>query len=133
MTAIRESPESGARILLADDDPHVRRLFAGQLRSAGYRVIEAQSGLEALSLLRGLPFQLLVLDLDLKLPDIDGFEVLKIVRSEFPRLQILALSSYLQGALLKAAECFGARLALDKTLAPRLLVETTRKLLGERN
>jgi hypothetical protein len=43
------------------------------------------------------------------------------------------ISGYLEGALLKAAECLGASLSLDKANAPRLLVETTRKLLGDTN
>lgn len=75
----------------------------------------------------------LVADVDLKMPDIDGFEVLKIVRSEFPHFEVLVISGYLEGALLKAAECLGASLSLDKANAPRLLVETTRKLLGDTN
>jgi DNA-binding NarL/FixJ family response regulator len=67
------------------------------------------------------------------MPDVDGFDVLKIVRSEFSHLQVLVISGYLHGALLEAAECLGARLTLDKASAPRLLVETTRKLLGDAN
>ena len=128
---ISKTPDSVPRILVADDDPQVCGLFARQLRSAGYRVSEAHSGAQALSLLRNAPFQLLVLDL--KMPDMDGFDVLKIVRSEFSHLQVLVISGYLHGALLEAAECLGARLTLDKASAPGLLVETTRKLLGDAN
>jgi len=122
VTGIGEYRGSRTRILLADDDPQVRELFAGKLRSAGYRVSEAQSGAEALSLLRGSSFA-----------EIDGLEVLKIVRTEFPRLRVLAISGCLPGVLLKAAESFGARLALDKSLASQLLVESTRKVLRGRN
>ena len=128
MAAIQESPNRGIQILVADDEPAVRGLFAKQLRSAGYCVSEAESGLEALRLLREISFQLLVLDLEM--PEIDGFEVLKIVRAEFPGLQVLVISGYLEGVLLKAAECFGAVLTLEKTSAPRFLVEAARKLLG---
>jgi len=131
MMAIRKSLHRVARILVADDEPEICKLFAGQLRSAGYSVSEAQSGAEALRLLRGNAFDLLVLDLDM--PDIDGFEVLKIVRSEFPHLQVLVVSGYLEGSLLQAAECLGARLTLEKTSASRLLVKTARKLLGDTN
>jgi CheY-like chemotaxis protein len=129
VVAIGKALHSAARILVADDDPQVCKLFTRQLRSAGYGVSQAQSGVEALKLLRGNSFQLLVLDL--KMPDIDGFQVLKITRSEFPHLQVLAVSGYMEGVLLEAAECLGARLTMEKNGAPDLLVKTARKLLGD--
>jgi DNA-binding NarL/FixJ family response regulator len=76
-------------------------------------------------------FRLLVLDLDMPDDGTDGFEILKMVRTELPHLQVLVISGYLRGALLEAAECLGARLSLYKDSAPRLLLESTRKLLGE--
>jgi len=129
--AVRESTVRISRILVADDDPLVRKLFAKKLRSAGYSVSEAKSGPEALSLLRRMHFRLLVLDLDMPDDGTDGFEILKFVRTELPHLQVLVISGYLRGALLEAAECLGARLSLYKDSAPRLLLESTRRLLGE--
>jgi CheY-like chemotaxis protein len=120
---------SEVRILIADDEPQIRKLFARKLRNAGYSVSEAKTGAEALILLRGIRFRLLLLDLDM--PDTDGFEVLKTVRSEFPHVPVLVISGYMQGALLKAAECFGAVWTLEKAAAPQLLVPTVRKLLGD--
>jgi CheY-like chemotaxis protein len=120
---------AGPRILVVDDDPQVRRLFARKLRSAGYSVSEAQSGRQALDVLRGSRFDLLVLDLEM--PDTDGFEVLKSMRSEQPHLRVLVISGYMQGGLLKAAEWFGATATIDKVTALQSLVETARRLLGE--
>ena len=117
------------RILVVDDDPQVRRLFARKLRSAGYSVSEAQSGRQALVVLRGSRFDLMVLDLEM--PDTDGFEVLKSMRSEQPHLRVLVISGYMQGGLLEAAEWFGATATIDKLTAPQSLVETARRLLGE--
>jgi len=127
--AIRGASRSITRILVADGDPHVRRLFARKLRYAGYQVNAVKSGGEALRLLRAMCYRLLVLNLDM--PGIDGFDVLKAVRSELPHVQVLVVSGYRQSALLEAAEFLGARLALDKASAPRLLVETARRLLGD--
>jgi CheY-like chemotaxis protein len=129
--ATRKPSARVSRILVADDDPRTRKLFVKKLRSAGYAVSEARSGTEALSLLRGMHYRLLVLDLDM--PDSDGFEVLKTVRSDFPHLLVLVVSGYMHGVLLKAAECFGARLTLERTTATRLLVPMARKLLGDIN
>jgi CheY-like chemotaxis protein len=120
-----------SRILVAEDQPRVRKLFARKLRSAGYLVSETNSGEEALSLLRDLHARLLVLDLDI--PDTDGFQVLRTVRSNYPHLQVLVVSGYKKGALLEAAECFGARATLKLTSAPHHLVGEARKLLGDAN
>ena len=120
---------SVSRILVADDDAQVRKVFARKLRSAGYGVSEAKTGEEALTLLRAMRFRLLVLDLDM--PDIDGFQVLKMVRGEFPHIQILVVSGYLSGALLEAASYFGAARTLQKPTSPQLLVETARIMLGD--
>ena len=117
------------RVLIADDDPQVRKLFARKLRSAGYSVSEAKTGAEAVILLRGMRFRLLVLDLDM--PDTDGFGVLKTVRSEFPYVQVLVVSGYMQGVLLRAAECFGAVGTLEKPAAAQDLLEAARRVLGD--
>jgi DNA-binding NtrC family response regulator len=127
--ASRESPHADNRILVADDEQQVRKIFARMLRNAGYTVNEAKSCMETLSLLRTMRFRLIVLDLDM--PDTDGFGVLKTIRAEFPHVQALVVSGYMHGALLQAAECFGATRTLEKPAAHQFLVETVRKMLGD--
>jgi len=129
--ATRRSRSRVSRILVADDNPLVRRKFAKKLRSAGYSVSEAKSGDEALSLLRGMHYRLLVLDLDMR--GSDGFDVLKAVRANFPHLLVMVFSGYMHGILLEAAEWFGARVTLERRAAPRMLVPSARKLLGDHN
>ena len=71
------APPGGATVLLVDDDQGNRQLFGWLLREAGYRVLEAGSGDEALDLaLRGPD----IVVLDVNLPDINGFEVCKLLR-----------------------------------------------------
>src|SRR5438046_1494571 len=89
------------RILVADDNHRVRWVFARKLRSAGYSVSEAKSGAEALALLRGVHYRLLVLDLDMRASD--GFDVMKTVRADFPHVLVLVTSGYMHGILLRAA------------------------------
>jgi len=124
----RPAPGS-VRILVVDDDPQVRELFGVLLERAGYGVSQAKSGREALKSLRHNRFDILVLDLEM--PDLDGFDVLKVTRSEFKRLKVLVVSGYLDGVLLKAAECLGAAASLNKTEAPGSLVKIVRRLSGE--
>jgi len=118
---------STARILVANNEPQVRTLFARKLKLAGYAVSEAGSGRKTLDLLRGARFDVLVLDLDI--PGADSFEVLKIVRSDMPHLRVLVISA--KRELLEAAEWFGAVAAIDKVSAPDRLLTTVRLLLGD--
>ena len=123
-------PKPGSvRILVVDDDPQVRELLAVLLESAGYNVSRAESGREALESLRRDRFDVMVLDLDMS--GLDGFDVLKVTRSEFTHLQVLVVSGYLDGALLKAAECLGAAASLNKTQASGSLVKIVRRLAGD--
>jgi CheY-like chemotaxis protein len=118
---------SASRILVADNEPQVRKLFSRKLKSAGYTVSEAGSGGKTLDLLRSTRFDVLVLDLDM--PGADGFDVLKVVRSEMPHLRVLVVS--VKRELLEAAEWFGAVAAIDKVSAPERLVMTVSRLSGD--
>jgi DNA-binding response OmpR family regulator len=67
-------------ILVVDDDPEIRELAVILLRGAGYHVRQAASGIEALSEARDSSPELVLLDVNL--PDMDGWEVLRILRSD---------------------------------------------------
>jgi CheY-like chemotaxis protein len=114
-------------ILVADDDPQIRKLFTHLLTKGGYSVIAVESGRLALEVLQRQPVDLLVLDLNMPQPD--GFDLLKALRNQRPGLRILVISGYLQGALLKASEILGATASLSKMEATKSLVETVDTLL----
>jgi two-component system OmpR family response regulator len=118
---------STPRILVADNEPQVRKLFVRKLKSAGYAVSEAGSGRKTLDLLHSTRFDVLVLDLDIS--GDDSFDVLKVVRSDMPHIRVLVISA--KHELLEAAEWFGAVAAIDKVSAPDRLVMTVRLLLGD--
>ncbi len=77
-------------ILVADDDPHLREVVRYTLAQAGFEVLEARDGREALEKVRARPPNLLVLDL--MMPELDGLEVCRAVRKEHP-FPIVFLSS----------------------------------------
>lgn len=79
-----------ATILVIDDEPPIRRLLRTTLTAQPYRVVEAATGSEGLSLLRHEKPDLVILDLGL--PDLDGLEVLKRIRQQSP-VPVLILSS----------------------------------------
>jgi DNA-binding NarL/FixJ family response regulator len=60
--------------------------------------------------------------LDLSMPDLDGFDVLRAVRSKQPELKIVAVSGFLHGKMLEPAKSLGADATLDKKLAASVLV-----------
>ncbi len=75
------SPAPQQRILLAEDDPHIREILAFQLTRAGYDVIECPDGDIALSNARSRRPDLALLDV--MMPGLDGYEVCKRMRSSF--------------------------------------------------
>jgi two-component system KDP operon response regulator KdpE len=78
-------------LLVVDDEPPIRRLLRTSLGVQGYRVLEAATGRAALDLVaREAPEVVL---LDLGLPDLDGLEVIRRLRSDGNRAAIIVLSS----------------------------------------
>jgi DNA-binding response OmpR family regulator len=81
----------GSRILVADDEPHIREVVRAYLEREGYEVIEAADGETALEHGRHAGLDLLVLDV--MLPQRSGFEVLRALRSEGSSVGVLMLTA----------------------------------------
>ena len=79
------------RVLVIDDEPAIRKLLRVGLTAHGYQTIEASSGKMALELLNEQPPDLIVLDLGL--PDMQGHELLRMMRARNDRVPIVVLSS----------------------------------------
>ena len=75
---LKNSAPANATILTVDDNDALRYTLSRALRSGGYKVTEARSGAEALQLADQMPD---LITLDLNLPDIDGFEVCRRLKS----------------------------------------------------
>jgi two-component system KDP operon response regulator KdpE len=78
------------RVLVIDDEPPIRKLLRMGLGTQGYRVIEAENGQSALDHMREKP-DLVILDLGL--PDMQGLELLRTMRTRDERVPIVVLSS----------------------------------------
>jgi two-component system KDP operon response regulator KdpE len=77
-------------VLVVDDEVHIRNALRTRLSGAGYRVAETESGAEAVSLVATSDVGVVILDLGL--PDLDGAEVVKRVRT-FSQVPIVVLSA----------------------------------------
>ena len=86
-----QSPVPEATLLVVDDEPSIRELLSASLRFAGFRVLTTADGHEALDHQAGSHIDLAVLDI--MLPDMDGFEVLRRLRERAPELPVLFLTA----------------------------------------
>ena len=80
------------RILLADDDLAVRKMVARVLESAGYEVLHADSGHEALAKFRSGKPQLVLLDL--KMPDQEGWETFEAISRLNPLVPVIVITAW---------------------------------------
>ena len=93
------------RVLVVDDEPPIRKLLRMGVSTPGYDIIEAPSGKAALELIEGKP-DLIILDLGL--PDVQGLELLRIMRQRNEGVPIVVLSSRGDEAAKVEALDFGA-------------------------
>ena len=88
--AVSAGPDQG-RLLVVDDEPFLRDAVAASLRFLGFEVADAENGTEALRLARADRFDLVVLDV--MLPDVDGFEVVRRLRRDGSRVPVIFLTA----------------------------------------
>ena len=80
------------RILIVDDEELICRLLAQKLTSEGYLCVTAYNGREALSRFYKGTFSLIISDI--KMPEMDGIELLKRVRSLNPKMMVIMVTAY---------------------------------------
>ena len=81
-----------ARVLIAEDDTAVREFVSRALNHGGHEVVTADDGLEALSVLTGEPFDLLVTDI--VMPNLDGIALALKVAKDYPAMPVLLMTGY---------------------------------------
>jgi len=115
------------RILVIDDEQALRQSFTRILQKAGHDVTTAASGKEGLALASEHPFDLVYLDI--RMPDMNGLEILKVIQVKFPELPVILFTA--QPDLNSALEAlrYGAKDYLLKPLKPQALIERTELML----
>jgi DNA-binding NtrC family response regulator len=80
------------KILVVDDEEALRTVLASELEGEGYQVTTAEDGQEAINILGSNSFDLILLDI--KMPNVDGFEVLKFAKGRQPGTKIIMLTGF---------------------------------------
>jgi len=88
------------KILLVDDDRNLLRVLTYQIQQSGYDVVPVSSALEALQLLEEQSFGLVLTDL--RMPEIDGLELLRRIRGSNKKVPVIVLTAH--GSIDKAVE-----------------------------
>ncbi|MEE9165340.1 MAG: sigma-54 dependent transcriptional regulator [Nitrospinota bacterium] len=132
----KDAMERSSHILIVDDDPHIRGAISIALKEEGYLPTEAKSGEEGINLIRENTYDMAIIDL--RLPDMDGIEFLKIYKRNSPDCMAILLTAY--GSVGTAVEALkaGANDYITKPFSLEGLLLTVQqltisKILGEKN
>jgi CheY-like chemotaxis protein len=115
-------------VLIVDDEAVVLRVYGKVLRTAGFTVLAAADGDEALEILKVEPVSVMVTDL--VMPEREGLETIVAARRRWPDLKILAMSGAFDGSLLGTAIALGAQGSLLKPVTAEALVDAVRAVLA---
>lgn len=122
---------STARILIVDDDPHIRETVRLALAGAGHHVEGAADGRQALEMFgSGAGWDLVLLDQ--RLPDMSGLDVLRNLHPAAPSVPVILLTAVESVELSGAALGTGARGYLTKPISVGELRQVVADTLGPR-
>jgi CheY-like chemotaxis protein len=117
-----------ASILVVEDSDDLRRAVGEILEQAGHEVVLAESGKKAVQLCQEKTFDLVITDL--AMPDMDGLELIRSLRTSHPELPVLAMSGTFTGQFMKIATTLGAVGTLEKPFKRALCWQWWTRALG---
>lgn len=119
-----------AKILAVDDSASMRQMVSFTLKGAGFDVVEASDGVEALSKAQGNKFDLVISDVNM--PNMDGLTLVGELRKlgDFKFIPILLLTTESSMEKKKEGKAAGATGWIVKPFNPDQLLKTVNKVLG---
>jgi len=116
-------------IMTADDSASVRQMVGFTLKGAGYDIVEAVDGQDALGKLNGTSVNMLLTDLNM--PNMDGIELIKQARSnpKYKFMPIIMLTTESQASKKQEGKAAGATGWIVKPFNPGQLLATVKKVL----
>jgi CheY-like chemotaxis protein len=123
-------PVKPLRIVVIDDDPHLRSLLRATLDAAAFEVIEASDGPEARAMLDPLPALVV---LDWHLPGTAGGDILREIKQADATLPVIVLTGDARSGERALADSLGADAYLTKPFSPLQLLNTIERLVLKRS
>jgi two-component system, chemotaxis family, chemotaxis protein CheY len=119
-----------SRVLAVDDSVTMRQMVSYCLREAGYEVVEAVDGADALAKLQANKVDLVITDL--YMPHVDGIELIKRVRTlaNYRFTPILMLTTETQGGRKAEGQAAGATGWIVKPFEPQQLIKVVRRVIA---
>jgi CheY-like chemotaxis protein len=114
-------------IVVADDEPGVRSFLSKILTGAGYQVLEANNGREAVRQVEASGAELMITDL--AMPEQEGIETIRALHRARPQLKIIAISGQFAGSLLHATERLGAQASIAKPIQAEELLQVVARVM----
>ncbi len=117
-------------IMTVDDSASVRQMVSFTLKGAGYEVVEAVDGKDALTKLNSAQVQMIITDLNM--PNLDGIGLMKEVRANpsYKFVPIIMLTTESQDAKKQEGKAAGATGWIVKPFKPDQLLAVVKKVLG---
>jgi len=94
------------RVLVVDDEEVMRNLMIKILEKAGYKVATAGGGVMAKRILAEQPIDIVLTDV--KMPDVNGFDLLREIKSDYPHIAVIMMTAYADAFTIKDALLAGA-------------------------
>jgi len=115
--------EDRIRVLVVDDEEVVRLGYRRVLSSDGFNVMAAGNGLEALELMGDDRFDVVLLDM--RMPGMDGMQVLRAIKEQWPQSEVVVVTGYPSIETAKEAVKLGAYDYLAKPVVPAAVIRAT--------
>jgi len=129
-TTTREMPRGGSEtILLVDDEEMIRDLGSRILTKAGYKVIKASNGKDALEVYQTRSYEIALVILDLIMPEMSGRQCLEGLLALDPSVKVIIASGYSANGPTKDALSAGAKGFVNKPYDIRQVLEVVRGVL----
>ncbi len=128
----RKEHRGSGTILVAEDEPLVRRLVVETLERAGYRVLEAHDGGEAMTMASAEPGPIRLLVTDVVMPSVGGPAAARSIQEARPGMKVLFLSGYTDETLADQLLGQAGTAFLQKPFAPKLLLQKVGEILADR-
>ncbi len=127
-----DGDKAGETVLLVEDEPIVRTVAISVLERAGFRVLAAGDGVQALALARAHVGRIELLVTDVVMPHMGGPQLAATLVQERPQLAVLFVSGYTDDEVLRHGVQGGEIDFLQKPFSPATLTQRVRQALDRR-